>query len=148
MKISQDDIAQALVDVSRDLPENEFATQVDAAIIMLKRSNPGKPLRSFHYVLERMLYRKGEIFMAKLMTPTGDAGAQATAIEKILKDTLKRDIDLEQVAVPSMIGGAVLRVGDERFDMSIPGALAQLQTYLTSSTLPLFDFSSSSHESQ
>ncbi len=147
MKISQNDIAQALVDVSMDMPEANFAAEIDTAIAMLKRTNPGKPLRSFPYILERMLYRKGQMFAAKLMTPTGHAGEQAQVIQKILEDTLKRPVELEEIAVPDMIGGAVLRVGDERFDMSIKGALTQLKDYLTT-TSHLFDLPHSSHESQ
>lgn len=146
MKISQNDIAQALVDVSMELPEDKFSAEIDSAIAMLKRSNPGKPLRSFPYVLERMLYRRGKMFTAKLFTPTGKAGEQAAIIEEMLVEILKRPVELEEIASPDMIGGAILLVGDERFDMSIKGALEQLKDYLTT-TSHLFDIPHTSHES-
>jgi F-type H+-transporting ATPase subunit alpha len=69
-----------------------------------------------------------------LITPTGDAGPVGAQIEKALRDSLQKDIHLEQVADPDMIGGAVLVIGDELYDISIPGALEHLREYLKHSS--------------
>ncbi len=61
-------------------------------------------------------------------------GVVKEIIEKILKDILKKDVHLKQEANKEMIGGAVLIVGDELYDVSVPGALEHLSEFLQDSS--------------
>lgn len=143
MKIKQHDIAHALVDVTQKLTPELMNKEIDAALAILHGNGSIRALRGFPLVLKRVLQDRGLLFKATLITPTGKSGPEAKKIHEILEKTLKRDIELEEIADPDMIGGAVLRVGDELFDLSIPGALTMLGTILSS-----FPHSSSTHESQ
>ena len=130
MKYSAKDIARALADMAG---ETHLSTHVDDALRLLREHNPGRSVRSFPTLVERALRRAGKEVSATLVTPTGDAGATASHIQKTLQDILKKEVHLTQTAEPEMIGGAVLMVGDELYDLSIPGALENLSEYLQNS---------------
>lgn len=131
MKYTAKDIARALADMAGQKDgESHLSAHIDDALKLLRLHNPGRSVRSFPTLVERALRRAGKEVSAQLITPTGDAGESAQAIEKTLKDVLKKDIVLNQVADPTMIGGAVLIVGDELYDVSVPGALTHLSEYL------------------
>ncbi|UPA23130.1 F0F1 ATP synthase subunit delta [Candidatus Peribacteria bacterium] len=144
MKIKPEHIAQALADLSLTIPQEQFSDEVDSALMYMRQNSPGKSIRQFPYVLERVLRRKGRMFSAVLSTPTGEPGEHATAIQKILENHFKHEVELDVVADPSLIGGAVLRVQDELFDLSAAGALELLRSYLVSHS----HHSTPSHESQ
>lgn len=132
MKIKPEHIAQALADLSLTVPEEQLAGEIDSALMYLRQNNTGKSVRTFSHVLERVLRRSGRMFSAILYTPDGKAGDHGPVVQKILEQHFKHEVELEIVADPSLIGGAVLRVQDERFDLSVAGALDLLRSYLVS----------------
>jgi len=134
MKISQKDIAKALVEASQE-DASHMSAICDNAVLLFRRSNPGKSLRLFPSLVERMLQKKGFDAQATLITPDGNAGEAAESIRKILVDVMKRNVQLNEKADPSLAGGAVLIVGDERFDISLSGALTNLRALLSTSPL-------------
>jgi len=137
MKYHPKDIARALVDVARD-PELNLHAEIDEAVRLLRVHNPGKSLRNFPTLVERVLRKAGMDVGAVLITPTGDAGESAKEIEKELKKIFhQKNVHLEQRADKDMIGGAVLIVNDELFDVSVPGALMRLRDYFKESPLQL-----------
>lgn len=115
MKISPQDIVRAAVDAAAE----EFKKQ--GMLDELPRLG-----RHFREVLSE---RDGAI-LAVLITPTGDAGALRDTIAQMLEKRLGRVVELVQKADPSIIGGAILTIGDDRIDMSIKGELEQLENDL------------------
>jgi F0F1-type ATP synthase delta subunit len=75
--------------------------------------------------------KHGKTVSIVLMTPTGDLGASRRAMLEALEKLSGREAELEEQADPSLLGGAVLAYGDERFDASLRGALDRLQSDLT-----------------
>ncbi|HVW67030.1 MAG TPA: F0F1 ATP synthase subunit delta [Candidatus Peribacteraceae bacterium] len=138
MRYHPKDIARALVDVARDPENKNLGVEIDEAVRLLRLHNPGKSLRSFPTLVERVLRKAGMDVTAVLITPTGDAGTVAKGIEKELQKIYhQKNVHLTQQADKDMIGGAVLIVNDERFDISVPGALNRLRDYLKESPLQL-----------
>jgi F-type H+-transporting ATPase subunit delta len=58
--------------------------------------------------------------------------AQKTAMAASLKKRFRRDVHMTNAVDPSLLGGAVIRAGDEVIDGSIKGRLQRLATELAS----------------
>jgi len=106
------------------------AAAVDAAIAELKKhdlpADPQKLMRAFDHALRE----KSQVVSAVLVTPSGDAGPLGTAVTKMLETAFKRPVELTERADRTMIGGAVLLIGDERIDVSVRGALERAHLLL------------------
>jgi F0F1-type ATP synthase delta subunit len=75
----------------------------------------------------KMLERKGAVVFATLTTPTGTVSeARQASIVAALEKRLGKKVFLSQAKDPSLLAGATLRVGDERFDISLAGDLTQI----------------------
>ena len=133
MKIAPLLIARALLDASIETPESEVPQLVDAAVSLFRSTQPGQPSRILIPLVTRVLRQKGLLQPAILTTPSGNAGTdRAKAIQMILSTATRQNVPLEENADDSLIGGASLRTGDERMEMSVRDALTRLSTYLTS----------------
>ncbi len=60
------------------------------------------------------------------------SGEQKTAMAASLKKRFKRDVRMTNAIDPSLLGGAVIRAGDQVIDGSIKGRLQRLATDLAS----------------
>lgn len=132
-KSSSHDIAQALVEMSRVIPKEDYAQACDSALKMLEQ---GGTLDMHHFpgrVLHALQVNEGVVF-ATLGSPTGDIGDQKAEVQSIIEKKTGKKVQLEQYKDPSLIGGAVLTIGDERYDVSIKGAIEQLVDHLLSSS--------------
>lgn len=119
-------IAQAFVDLAAGADEGEREALADAAVELLKRHGLLNAARTFPALVEKLWRRKEQAVEAVLATPTGAAGAEARAIGMLLSSALQRPCTVEERAEPALIGGAVLTVGDERFDYSVRRMLADI----------------------
>jgi F0F1-type ATP synthase delta subunit len=50
----------------------------------------------------------------------------------MLKKKYNRDVRITEQKNPSLIGGAILRIGDEEIDLSVRGALSTLELQMRS----------------
>jgi F-type H+-transporting ATPase subunit delta len=109
MKSSPKDIAKNLIDVSTTLPDGEAF------------------LREIRDALNAKLRDGGKAIAVTLTTPNGSAPELAATVSKYLQSKLGRSADVTERADPSLIGGAVLQYGDVQIDLSIRGALSDLE---------------------
>lgn len=72
----------------------------------------------------------------QLTTPTGKSGAHRDAIAHALGQALGRKFSLEEQTDASLIGGAILAIGNDHYDHSLRGALEQLRARLGAPSLP------------
>ena len=131
MKLTADTIAHAFVDSVASLSEVEIPALVDAVAQLLIAHGLYKDARTFPSLLERVWQKKEGIVQVRLTSVSGDAGPSKEQILSIVRDTLKRPCILEERADPAMLGGLLLTVGDERFDVSLRGALKTLSQRIT-----------------
>jgi F0F1-type ATP synthase delta subunit len=132
MKITPLDIARALIETCKSLPDAEYPAVAEAALEMLRSRGLSRAVRTFPRLVRETLERREGIVFARLTTPTGDAGALADAIAAALAAGLKKKVEMTQATDRTLLGGAKITAGDERFDASVRGALSSLQTALTS----------------
>lgn len=111
------DIVRALVELCRSAPDGE------------------KLLRAVRDELNRHVRGDSDTLSVILMTVSGAEPALATSITALLEKKYGRKVQLTQRANASLIGGAVLQIGDEQIDLSVRGSLNGLQEKLTSSSL-------------
>ena len=126
-------LAHAFLGAVKDLPEADMAAATDAACAMVAKEGLG--LRAFTDEVARLLPQYDSTASAALSTVTGKAGADASALVKTLEKELNQPVELTEHANPALLGGAVLRVGDDRFDYSVRGALDQAKKALSSNTI-------------
>lgn len=124
--------AQALIEHSIGRPESDVAAACDAALHFL-RTHGASPmqLRSFLQTVRRELRSGKYVLPATLSTPSGSAGASATAIASCVERTLDTRIELHERSDAALLGGALLAIGDERIDCSLRGTLQSLHHHLT-----------------
>lgn len=123
-------VAEALVDTCRDLPDGRLAEAIDAALHLLERRGLSRAIRTFPRAVADVLRKKEGIIVASLTTPAG-AGEHHASIESALRAALGKKISLEEKKDSSILGGAFLSHGDERFDGSIRCALQRLRLHLS-----------------
>lgn len=111
------------------------ASDIVQAVLALCKEHGGKPLlREVAEGLERELGGSGTLPVL-LITPSGDAGELTKKITDLLEKKFDRPVALMLKADPAMIGGVVVQFGDERVDLSVRGALEQLEKNLSMTAL-------------
>ncbi|HLD63426.1 MAG TPA: F0F1 ATP synthase subunit delta [Candidatus Peribacteraceae bacterium] len=122
-------LARATAELASENPERGPALVV-AVADRLRQHGTRRDLAAFPKLLRRMLRRYGpleaEIEVLKPLTETERAG-----LETALRTISDRPVALTVSEHPSLIGGARLRVGDERLDASLRGALHRLSSLLS-----------------
>ncbi len=108
MKATSSDIAQALLDLAKTMPDGQ------------------KFLRDIRDELAKHVGGE-EAVRVVLTTPTGDAGPLKASVSQLLQKKLNRPVEITERADPSLIGGAVILFEDEQVDLSVRGALEQAQ---------------------
>ncbi len=131
MKPTPQIIARALIETCQTLPESDIAAAVDAAIHLLFENGLSKDVRSFSRTVKDVFEREFSVAEATLLTTSGDASGSEGSIVEALEKTLGKHVDLNVSKDASLLGGALLHVGDERFDATLRGALQKLQQHLS-----------------
>ena len=131
MKVTARAIARAFVDVAKTLPPAEQAALADAAASMLVSHGLLKDSRTFPALVERIWRKQEGMVSVRLTTTTGDAGPVKAQLLTIIESSLKRPCSIEERADPSILGGILLSVGDERFDCTLRSSLNTLAHRLT-----------------
>ncbi|MBI1812509.1 F0F1 ATP synthase subunit delta [Candidatus Peregrinibacteria bacterium] len=126
MKPTPEDIAQAFVESCQGLPPEQFPQVCDAVLSLLDSLGLSSAIRTFPRLVRAAWMRSGGAIPATFTSATGALGSERAEIVSSLEQALKRTIDVEEAADPRLIGGIRVRVGDERFDATLRGALDRL----------------------
>lgn len=131
MKVTALSIARVCVSVGKELPAAELPALMDTAASLLVSHGLLKDARTFPELLRREWLKAEGAIATTLETTSGSAGKTAEEIGSLLQHALKKACVLEERADPTLLGGMVLSVGDERFDLSLRGALTELSRTLS-----------------
>ncbi|MBP9773013.1 MAG: F0F1 ATP synthase subunit delta [Candidatus Peribacteraceae bacterium] len=123
-----DAIAQALVELSKAIPEKDFADVCNKAIEMLEEKGRSD-LKNFPGRVVSALEKQDSVVFAHLFTPSGDSGELKERLHKKIEKALGRKVHLRESKDPTLLGGAVLHVGDEMYDTSIRSDINALTEY-------------------
>lgn len=130
MKVSVSSIARAVVDSARMQPVEEIGALAEAAAEVLKRHGLLSESRKFLTLVDRLWHKQEAVTTVKIVSPKGDLGPVTKQLVSIIESSLNRRCTAEESADPSMIGGLVLSVGDERFDATVRTVLNELSDRL------------------
>lgn len=125
MKTSVKDIARAFIALTVSLPESDRDGLIDATITALQDRGLLREARTFP-ALVASIWRKSEGAVSVAYTSPFSDAQEAERIGSIVEKTLGRPCMLTRLTNTHLIGGAVVRVEDERFDFSVRGALSDL----------------------
>ena len=104
---------------------------IDAAVEELKKRGYEQEAMHAPRLFRDALKELEQTLTVTLITPTGDAGPLKKTVTDMLKKKLGKEVEVEEQADASIIGGAILQFGDERIDLSVRGSLQDLERQLT-----------------
>lgn len=126
-------VARALVEHCDGKTQHEISSACDGALQFLRQHGASHAkIRGLPAAVRRQFsaLRRTAAF---IVTASGSVGSARHSILSVLERTLGGTVELEESADASIMGGAVLTIGDDRFDGSVRGALVGLQHHLTRS---------------
>lgn len=118
-------LARALAEIVSELPSAKVEEAAFAAVDLLMREGRPQDLRIFPRLVRRVLRRLG-LKSVEVETPSELSREDHTHLRSALEKALDRAVVIENSAHPSLIGGARIRIGDQRFDGSLRGALDRM----------------------
>jgi F-type H+-transporting ATPase subunit delta len=125
----QQDIAKALVELIKVLPPEDVPQACDNALKLLEKSG-SHGLHDFPGLVLKALEEQEGILFASITTPSGSIGKeQLQKFNQLLEKAFGKKVQMTEIADPSLIGGAILRVGDEMYDSSIRAAISGMVSH-------------------
>ena len=109
-----------------DLCEGELNAQARNLIGLLAENNRLLLLPQIRVLFEELKANQERSVDVEFITAFPVSESAANDLERALQARLQRDIRLSASVDPALIGGAVIRAGDQVIDSSIRGKLAKL----------------------
>ena len=114
------------------LPEGEAGDSSFAGFINLLADNHRlQALPEITALFEQQKREAERILQVRVRTAAPIDASETAKLKDALKRRFGRDIELEQLVDPSVLGGAVIDAGDVVIDGSVRGRLHQLEAALT-----------------
>jgi F-type H+-transporting ATPase subunit delta len=133
MKLNRKRLAQALVQTASELKSADMPQLVDALVQLLAQHGEANLLRSMGPYLEEAYNELNSIVPVTVTTAEKQTEEQLKDLTKALEEALGKKVDLILETDPSLIGGARIRMGDERIDFSLATSLQTAVSHLSSS---------------
>ena len=128
MSASVHDIARAYLDAA-SAKDADIPGLNKAVVALLEKNNLQREISSFPRAVEAEMRRRFPT--ASFTTPDDSDAHAADTVQKAVEKAAGTHVLFDRHADPSLIGGAVLRVGDDRYDASIAGSLRSLSEHLS-----------------
>ena len=126
MKMPLKSLAEAIVRVAQDLPAEQLPALADAVIAYLLQRGQRHVLRILPSLVERAFYHLQNIVPVEIVLPSEGNLARDRVFVTVLEKAIGRTMEIHETADPSLIGGARIALGDERFDFSLATALRRV----------------------
>ena len=136
MNLKERSIARAFVELLEKTPDDQRSALLAAVAELLHRHGVLRSARTFPALVLKEWQKRTGALRVTLTLPQEDAEAQRSILS-LLEKTLARPCLSETRHDASMLGGVVLKVGDERFDLSLKRELLELSDRVSHS-LPAF----------
>ena len=135
MKTTPSHIARALIETAQEVSPADIPSLVDTALHLLHEAGLAREIRSFPRTVRDEFQKSFGIVGALLVIPSDEAHGSLRQLPETIEAVLQKKVDLDIVTDPSLLGGALLSIGDERFDASLRGALERLRAHLSAHSL-------------
>ena len=125
MKMILRSTARAFIDVSSDLPPEQLGAVCDVVLAFLShRGITARECMQFLSLVRESLLEQLPVAVS-VTTSSGTLGSHAESLTHALERSLAHAVELQEHEDATLLGGARVRFSDERYDMSIRGALEQ-----------------------
>lgn len=124
------------VDARRQLVADLLGGKAETITVQLAQRAVASPSKSFELTVEGYLrlaaaIQQRQVAVVTVARPLGDS--QRARLQAILSDKLGRQITLQVLVDPAVLGGVQVRVGDEVIEGTVAGRLAAAREQLTTS---------------
>ncbi len=126
MKLTSSIYARLLVNVSLDVAGSELSERVASVLELMKKRGDAHLIPHLTQSLDSAYREETGEETASVSIATSDTGL----VSRIAKVINRHSEDIDVTDDNSLIGGAVVRIGDTVIDASIKGALTQLKKSL------------------
>lgn len=130
MRVHAKDIAQALVSLVPSIAKSELPDAIDAALTLLRRHGLHRAVRTFPNLVARAWDEQHGVKHLELTVGFGDPEESLDALAPTLDRLFSRRYVSAALADSSLIGGAVLRMGDDQIDASVRSILERLSLHV------------------
>ena len=130
MKLSLTTVARAIVELAEELPAAEAEKLAESVAAFLIERGDLRLLRLLPRALEQAYYEHCNLLPTRVVTPSGKDLSSHKELLAVFEKIFAQKLDVSEEADPSIIGGARIAVGDERFNFSLSHLLAEVRTHL------------------
>jgi F-type H+-transporting ATPase subunit delta len=124
-------IAQAIYNSAKDKDGIELKHVLDNTVVFLKKNKLLSKYKEILKHLQNISDYEEKIVRAQVTTTDKLGHKLKEELEEILKKRYKaKDVEIENIEDPNLIGGIKLEIKDEVIDLSFAHKLYQLQKYL------------------
>lgn len=131
MKTDLHALARALTELALTLPAEQLPSLADAAMEYLSTHGRPHDAQKLPGIVRRFLRRHGPPSVT-VETPDPLSAADRTVLADSFAEMLGRTISFHTRENQTLLGGARVQIGDDRFDFSLRGALDRLGHAFTS----------------
>lgn len=131
MKVNNTQYAEALYEATKGKSQNEIDSSVANFVKILEKNNQLKNVGNIINKFSEIWNKKEGVVEAEVITKEMIKKETSDKVEKFIKDKYKTEkVLIVNKIDKNIMGGIVIRVGDEMMDTSISGQLARLKNKL------------------
>lgn len=131
MKVNNTQYAEALYEATKGKSQNEIDSSVTNFVKILEKNNQLKNVGNIINKFSEIWNKKEGVVEAEVITKEMIKKETSDKVEKFIKDKYKTEkVLIVNKIDKNIMGGIVIKVGDEMMDTSISGQLARLKNKL------------------
>lgn len=130
MKLTAASLARAFVETARTLPGEHIPALAEAAAHLLVAEGLFKDAHIFPRLVSQAWLKSDGAVQVQITTADAGSSSLKDEISHIVSAALQRMCSVEELHDPSVLGGVLLQIGDERYDLTLRGALNDLSVRL------------------
>jgi len=128
MKIKSRQYAEALLDAT---DKEDLSKVAEKLWHKLQKDNNYKELPKILKNLEVVYAEKNDMILAKVLSPVPLKDKDIQSINKIIKDTFKKNAYIDNIIDPTLEFGYRIEVEDKVFDNTFSGKINKLKTFIS-----------------
>lgn len=127
-KISSKKYAQALYELTKDLPKDQIKVEIGNFIKLVARNKDLRKIEIIFKAFEDYVKKQESIVDVKVISAENLSASQKDNLkDQIKKEQNVKAVNLQEKIDKSLIGGFILKIGDTIFDASLKTRLEELR---------------------
>lgn len=123
-------LARAVVESMATLDANQMPALAEAALEILRNNRRNRDIAHLPQLIRRMAKCYGPLeVLVESASPLTET--ERSHVQSLIEQSSERPVAVDSMENSSLIGGLRIRIGDDRFDYSVRGALRRIPTTFT-----------------